>query len=91
MAFGVLYNFTGNSNVSRITPASQMVKQPWFLEAVNFTEPIDLFLLVGHNPARRNVSSSTWGVVYDTIRSIKPTTPIQIFGGKLSPFVVSYC
>lgn len=45
MALGVLYNFTGNSNVSRITPASQMVKQPWFLEAVNFTEPIDLFIL----------------------------------------------
>ncbi|KAJ9645683.1 hypothetical protein H2199_002722 [Coniosporium tulheliwenetii] len=55
MAFGVLYNFTGNSNVSRITPASQMVKQPWFLEAVNFTEPIDLFILAGHNPARRNI------------------------------------
>src|SRR3954462_9430644 len=43
MAFGVLYDFTGNSNVSRVTKAATMVKEQWFIDAVNYAQPIDLF------------------------------------------------
>jgi 2',3'-cyclic-nucleotide 2'-phosphodiesterase (5'-nucleotidase family) len=81
MAFGVLYDFTGNSNVSRITKASTLVTQSWFLDAVNTTQPVDLFVVLGHNPVRTNVSSSTLGTVYQAIRKLKPDTPIQFFGG----------
>ncbi|KAI9055340.1 hypothetical protein LZ554_000299 [Drepanopeziza brunnea f. sp. 'monogermtubi'] len=49
MTFGVLFDFTGNSNVSKVIKAADMVKQQWFLDA--------------------------------TIRSLRPATPVQIFGG----------
>lgn len=81
MAFGVLYDFTGNSNVSKVIPAATLVKQQWFLDAINYSEPIDLFLVIGHNPIRRTASGSTFGLLHDTIRALKPTTPIQAFGG----------
>lgn len=81
MAFGVLFNFTGNSNASRVIPASEMVTQQWFTDALDSEQPVDLYLVVGHNPARPTVSSSTFSTVYDAIRAAKPDTPIQIFGG----------
>ena len=81
MAFGVLFDFTGNSNVSKVIKAADMVKQPWFQQAVNYTEPIDLFVITGHNPVRTSASSSTMGTVFKAIRSMKPDVPIQAFGG----------
>lgn len=80
MAFGVLFDFTGNSNVSKITKAADMVKEQWFLDAVNTKKPVDLFLVTGHN-AIRTKSGGTFEVVYSAIRAAHPTTPIQIFGG----------
>ncbi|KAK1622631.1 calcineurin-like phosphoesterase [Colletotrichum phormii] len=81
MAFGVLFDFTGNSNASVVTKAATMVEQQWFLDAVDYTEPIDLFLVIGHNPVRPTQSSSTLKTVFDAIRAVKPDTPIQFFGG----------
>ncbi|KAF2718736.1 hypothetical protein K431DRAFT_252620 [Polychaeton citri CBS 116435] len=81
MAFGVLFNFTGNSNASKVIPAQQMVQQQWFRDAITTSEPIDLFVLIGHNPVRPTASTSTLHIVYDAIRAANPNTPIQIFGG----------
>lgn len=81
MAFGVLYDFTGNTNFTKVTKAADLVKQSWFLNAVNFTKPVDLFLVIGHNPARSTVPSSTFGLIQSTIRKMRPNTPIQLFGG----------
>jgi hypothetical protein len=81
MTFGVLYDFTGNSNVSKVIEAADMVQQQWFLDAVNYSEPIDLFLLIGHNPIRTTDYASTFGLLYSTIRAARPTVPIQAFGG----------
>lgn len=81
MAFGVLFDFTGNTNLTRVIRAAEMVNQRWFLNAVNTTDPVDLFLVVGHNPARSTVASSTFGLIQSTIRRIRPNTPIQLFGG----------
>lgn len=81
MAFGVLFDFTGNSNVSKVTKGKDMVKQQWFLDAVNFTQPIDLFLVAGHNPILTSDAGSTFGLVRNAIRAVHPTTPIQVFGG----------
>ncbi len=77
MAFGLLYDFTGNSNVSKIIPAADLVNESWFLDAIDYPETIDLFLLIGHNPVR----DSTFTLVHDTIRKARPEIPIQIFGG----------
>lgn len=90
MAFGVLYDFTGNSNVSKVIKAADLVKQSWFLDAVNYKEPIDLFVVIGHNPIRPTVRSSTFGTLYKTIRGLRPEVPIQGFGGHshIRDFVV---
>jgi 2',3'-cyclic-nucleotide 2'-phosphodiesterase (5'-nucleotidase family) len=81
MAFGVHYDFTGNSNVSKVIKAADLVKQDWFLNAVNFKKPIDMFLVIGHNPIRTAVSLSTFGTLYKTIHGLRPDIPIQAFGG----------
>lgn len=81
MAFGVLFDFTGNSNVSKVIKAADMVQESWFQQAVNYTKPIDLFVLIGHNPVRTTVSSSTFGTVFKAIRSMRPDVPVQGFGG----------
>ena len=57
-----------------------MVTQSWFLEALNTQEPIDMFLLIGHNIARPTTGGSTFKTVYNAIRKVHPATPIQIFG-----------
>ncbi|KAI9814197.1 MAG: hypothetical protein M1827_003363 [Pycnora praestabilis] len=90
MSFGVLYDFTGNSNVSRVIKAADLVRQSWFLNAINYTQPIDLFLVIGHNPVRPTTSGSTFGTLYKTIRSLRPDVPIQTFGGHthIRDFVV---
>lgn len=90
MAFGVLFDFTGNSNVSKVIKASSLVQESWFLNAINYTKPIDLFVVIGHNPVRTNVSSSTFGTLFSTIRKMRPDVPIQAFGGHthIRDFVV---
>ena len=81
MAFGVLYDFTGNSNVSKVIKARDLVQETWFKDAVNFKKPIDLFMVIGHNPVRTSASSSTIGTIYKAIRAVHADTPIQAFGG----------
>lgn len=81
MSFGILYDFTGNSNVSRVIKAATLVQQAWFKNAVNFDQPIDLFVLLGHNPPRATVGGSTFGTIYNAIRSMRREIPIQVFGG----------
>lgn len=81
MAFGVLYDFTGNSNVSKVIKAADLVKEPWFLSAIDYEKPIDLFVVIGHNPIQTTGGPSTLGLVYKTIRDIRPDVPIQTFGG----------
>ncbi|KAF1958095.1 hypothetical protein CC80DRAFT_524848 [Byssothecium circinans] len=90
MAFGVLFDFTSNSNVSKVIKAASMVQESWFLEAVNCTKPIDLFVVIGDNPVRTTVSSSTFGTLFRAIRKTRPNVPIQAFGGRthIRDFVV---
>ncbi|KKZ61937.1 hypothetical protein EMCG_00499 [[Emmonsia] crescens] len=80
MSFGVLFDFTGNSNVSKITKAEDMIKEKWFIDAVN-TEAVDLFVVIGHNPVSPTEPSCTLSTVQKAIRAIRPDIPIQIFGG----------
>ena len=90
MAFGVLYDFTGNTNVTKVIKAADLVKESWFTSAVNYAQPIDLFLVLGHNPIRPTAGGSTFGTLYKTIRSMRPNVPIQAFGGHthIRDFVV---
>ncbi|KAH6604232.1 hypothetical protein Trco_007678 [Trichoderma cornu-damae] len=81
MAFGLLFDFTGNSNASQVLKAADVVKEPWFGEALAAKEPVDVFVLFGHNPVRQTDSSSTFSVLFGEIRKLHPTTPVQILGG----------
>lgn len=81
MSFGVLFDFTGNSNVSKVIKTADLVKESWFLDAINYEKPIDLFVVIGHNPVRTTAQTSTFGLLYETIRGIRPDVPIQTFGG----------
>jgi 2',3'-cyclic-nucleotide 2'-phosphodiesterase (5'-nucleotidase family) len=80
MAFGVIFDFK-SVNGTRVTPGAEMVKQKWFIDAVNYEEPIDVFVVIGHNPIRSNLSPGTLDLVFREIRKRKPDTPIQVFGG----------
>ena len=77
MSFAFIFNFTGNSNASVVTPVGEAVQQSWFLEQVQRTD-IDLFLVAGHITLRK---STEWNLIYSAIRQHHPSTPIQIFGG----------
>lgn len=90
MALGVLYDFTGNTNVTKVIKAADLVKETWFTSAINYPQPIDLFLVTGHNPIRPTVGGSTFGVLYNAIRKMRPSVPIQAFGGHthIRDFVV---
>ncbi|KAL6718399.1 hypothetical protein ACLMJK_004488 [Lecanora helva] len=90
MAFGVLYDFTGNTIVTKVTKAADLVKQPWFTSAINYSQPIDLFLVAGHNPIRPTAGGSTFGTLYNAIKKVRPNVPIQAFGGHshIRDFVV---
>ncbi|MCJ1475518.1 hypothetical protein MMC13_004181 [Lambiella insularis] len=81
MSFGVLYDFTGNTNITQVIKAAALVQEAWFLDAISYSEPVDLFLVLGHNPARPSVYGSTFGTIYQAIRAKNPNTPIQFFGG----------
>ncbi|KAF1990182.1 hypothetical protein K402DRAFT_371227 [Aulographum hederae CBS 113979] len=88
MAFGLLYDFTGNSNVSVVTPAANLTQEAWWKNAIKGTPnnettplPIDVFVLVGHNPVLWSDYGSTFEIYYDSIRSAQPDVPIQVFGG----------
>jgi hypothetical protein len=81
MSFGILFDFTGNSNVSRVTNTTTLVKQQWFLDAINDPRPIDMFVVIGHNAIRGTSGIGTLQTVFKTIRELRPETPIQSFGG----------
>lgn len=82
MAFGVIYDFDGNTNYTNVITVANLTREQWFVNAVKTTEPVDLFLLIGHNPVRDTGSKTfTMATVQKFIRKHRPTTPIQVFGG----------
>ncbi|OQE05076.1 hypothetical protein PENVUL_c027G00591 [Penicillium vulpinum] len=55
MAFrGILNGTNNNKEVARIQPASEMIQQDGFKDAVN-RQDIDLFVLIGHNPVKPGI------------------------------------
>lgn len=78
LAFGFLFDFTGNYNNTIVRPVKETVKEKWFQEAIK-DEDIDLFLIIGHVP----VHSSEYSTIFQEIRNLHPETPIQFFGGHL--------
>jgi hypothetical protein len=75
LAFGFLFDFTGNANNTIVQPVEKTIKEDWFQEAIR--EDVDLFLVVGHV----TLPGPEYKALFKAIRSQKWDTPIQFFGG----------
>lgn len=76
LAFGFLFDFTGNANNTVVQPVRETIKEKWFQEAIRDRE-VDLFLVAGHVPLR----SEEFNSIFKAIRKVQWDTPIQFFGG----------
>ena len=75
LAFGFLFDFTGNANNTVVQPVEKTIKEGWFQEAIR--EDVDLFLIIGHV----TLEGPEYNALFKAIRSQKWDTPIQFFGG----------
>ncbi|KAK0105360.1 hypothetical protein ONS96_004753 [Cadophora gregata f. sp. sojae] len=75
LAFGFLFDFTGNANNTVVQPVEKTIEEKWFQDAIR--EDVDLFLVAGHVTPR----GPEYKAIYKAIRSQKWDTPIQFFGG----------
>ncbi|KXX73531.1 hypothetical protein MMYC01_209410 [Madurella mycetomatis] len=77
VAFGFLFDFTGNANNTVVQPVGQTIKEEWFQAAIR--EKTDLFVVIGHVGVRMQ----EFRVIFNAIRKQNPTTPILFFGGHV--------
>ena len=76
LAFGFLFDFTGNANNTVVQRVEDTVKEEWFKESLR-DEDLDLIIVFGHVDIR----STEYKLLFSTIRSAQWDTPIQFFGG----------
>ncbi|ORY02961.1 Metallo-dependent phosphatase-like protein, partial [Clohesyomyces aquaticus] len=76
LAFGFIFDFTGNAKNTVIHTVEDTVKEDWFQEAIR-DKSLDLIIVFGHVDIR----SHEYGTVYSTIRRAQQDIPIQFFGG----------
>lgn len=75
IAFGFLFDFTGNANNTFVQPVEKTIQEAWFQEAIR--EDVDIFVVLGHVDLR----APEFEAIYRSIRKQKLNTPIQFFGG----------
>ncbi|OBT82599.1 hypothetical protein VE02_08984 [Pseudogymnoascus sp. 03VT05] len=75
LAFGFLFDFTGNNANTFVQRVEDTVKEPWFQQAIR--EHVDIFVVIGHVPPH----SPEYQAVFSAIRSQNWDTPIQFFSG----------
>lgn len=76
LAFGFVFDFTGNANNTIVETVEKTVQQRWFLEAIHDRE-VDLILVAGHVL----LDSPEYHSIFKAIRAVQWDTPIQFFGG----------
>ncbi|MCJ1481306.1 hypothetical protein MMC06_001463 [Schaereria dolodes] len=76
LAFGFLFDFTGNYNNTIVQPVEKTIEEKWFQEAIRDRE-VDLFLVTGHVAIR----SEEYNAIFKAIREVTWDTPVQFFGG----------
>ena len=76
VAFGFLFDFTGNYKNTIVQPVEETIEEDWFQEAIR-DEAVDLFLVSGHVPVR----SREYIAIFRAIRAVNANVPIQFFGG----------
>ncbi|KAJ4382130.1 hypothetical protein N0V86_002459 [Didymella sp. IMI 355093] len=76
LAFGFIFDFTGNANNTVVTRVEDTVNEDWFQAALK-DKDLDLIVVFGHVDIR----SSEYTILFSTIRAAHPSLPIQFFGG----------
>lgn len=75
VAFGFLFDFTGNANNTVVQPVEDTIKEDWFQKAIR--EKPDLFVVIGHVGLRME----EFKVIFTAIRKQNWHIPIVFFGG----------
>ncbi|KAF2203417.1 hypothetical protein GQ43DRAFT_454478 [Delitschia confertaspora ATCC 74209] len=76
LAFGFVFDFTGNANNTVVRTVLDTAQTDWFQEVIR-AQDIDLILVFGHVDIRSHEYSSLFAI----IRNLRPDLPIQFFGG----------
>jgi hypothetical protein len=76
LAFGFIFDFTGNANNTVVTRVEDTVNEDWFKAALKDND-LDLIVVFGHVDIR----SPEYAILFSTIRAAHPNLPIQFFGG----------
>lgn len=87
MAFGILFNDGKNDPNIKIDNITEMMKRPWYAEAM--AKEVDLYVLLGHGPIKSNPKSpQADGAFLDFQRELRKklkkegkNIPIQLLGG----------
>ncbi|KAK0703523.1 Metallo-dependent phosphatase-like protein [Lasiosphaeria miniovina] len=77
VAFGFLFDFTGNANNTVVQPVKETIREQWFQGAIR--EQTDLFVVIGHVGIQMRVFKD----IFAAIRQQNPLTPILFFGGHV--------
>lgn len=75
VAFGFLFDFTGNANNTVVQKVEDTIKEKWFQEAIR--EKPDLFVVTGHVGLRME----EFRAIFTAIRAQNWHIPIAFFGG----------
>ena len=78
LAFGFLFDFTGNANNTVVQPVEETIKEEWFQEAIRDRE-VDLIVVIGHVGIRM----PEFELLFKTIREVQWDTPLAFFGGHV--------
>lgn len=75
VAFGFLFDFTGNANNTVVQTVAKTIKEEWFQNAIR--EKPDIFVVIGHIGLRMDEIKQ----IFTEIRKQNWFTPIAIFAG----------
>lgn len=75
VAFGFLFDFTGNANNTVVQPVAETIKEKWFQDAMR--EKPDLFVVAGHVGLRME----EFRTIFTALRKQNWHIPIVFFGG----------
>lgn len=75
VAFGFLFDFTGNANNTIVQPVAKTIKEEWFQNAIR--EKPDVFVVIGHIGLRMDEIKQ----IYNEIRKQNWFTPLAFFAG----------
>jgi 2',3'-cyclic-nucleotide 2'-phosphodiesterase (5'-nucleotidase family) len=75
VAFGFIFDFTGNANNTIVQKVEDTVKEKWFQEAIQLKP--DVFVVIGHVGLRMQ----EFKIIFTAMRKENWDTPIVFFGG----------